>query len=151
LSSEKITHVLNGVLQAVATVVPVPSAPQKPTMISEPIAKAELGVLIGLTGDVRGRLFFGSSSQTFSKLGESMFGMPLEGDMLRSFVGELGNMIGGNTAAGIYSKGMMMDITPPTVMEGDFKLYGFKSALVIGVDFDKIGCLQMTVLIDDNE
>ena len=50
-------------------------------------------MLIGITGDVKGLLVLEGNEIVFGGIGEAMFGMPLEGEMLGSFSGELGNMI----------------------------------------------------------
>jgi chemotaxis protein CheX len=49
-----------------------------------------IGVLIGFTGEVKGKLILIGSIPVFSYIGELMFGMPLEGELLESFIGGLG-------------------------------------------------------------
>jgi chemotaxis protein CheX len=151
LSSSKITDLFNGTLQAITSIIPTPVTTEKPVLLAEAVLQPELGVLIGITGDVSGRLILGAESAVFGKLGESMFGMPIEGEMLISFVGEFGNMIGGNTSAGIYQKGINIDITTPTVIQGQYKLFGFKQALEIGMEFDQVGHMRMTLILDEEK
>lgn len=64
-----------------------------------------------------------------SNIGESMFGMLLEGEMLESFAAEFGNMLGGNIANSLAGENALIDITPPTVIVGNTKMYGFHEAI----------------------
>lgn len=64
-----------------------------------------------------------------SKIGEGMFGIPIEGEMLESFAAELGNMLAGNIATSLETENTIMDITPPTVIVGNTKMYGFNEAV----------------------
>src|ERR1700730_8244963 len=108
----------------------------------------EFGVLIGFTGDFKGNLIFKGNPQAFGSLGEVMFGMPLEGDMLRSFAGELGNMVSGGLCTAVFENGICMDISAPTIMEGDSKISGFKKGLELEVNFGEKGCLSLCCLVD---
>lgn len=79
-----------------------------------------------------------------------MFGMPIQGGMLESFAGELGNMIAGNLATNIAGQGTEMDITPPTVLVGKAKLYGFEKALSLPIGFPEIGELRIILMMEVN-
>ena len=67
-----------------------------------------------------------AEKEMISKIGEGMFGMPLQEEMLESFAGELGNMLAGNMSTSISQKGFIIDITPPTVIIGHSKFSGFE-------------------------
>ncbi|OEH92980.1 chemotaxis protein CheX [Bacillus solimangrovi] len=150
--SEKITHVLNGTIDSVNTIIPAKLDISKPSMTTQPLQQSSIGVLIGMTGDVRGRIVIVSDEPTLSNVGELMFGMPLEGEMLQSFTGELGNMLAGNIATNISSKGMTTDITPPTVMVGETKMYGFDRAFRVPVKVEDKGELHIILMLEpDNK
>ncbi len=78
-----------------------------------------------------------------------MFGMPLEGEMLESFTGEFGNMIAGNLCTAVGQENLEIDITPPTVMVGNTKLYGFEKAFVLPVTIPNIGALTVLLTIEE--
>lgn len=117
-----------------------------PISIEQGLLQSDISVLIGIMGDVQGRLIFEGERQTFSRLGESMFGMPLTGDMLHSFVGEMANMIAGNTSTLLSGKGKHVDITPPTVMVGQMEIYGFKSGVSVSAALDQVGTIRIALL-----
>lgn len=79
-----------------------------------------------------------------------MFGMTIEGEMIESFTGELGNMVAGNLCTVLEKDGLTVDISPPTVMVGTTKFFGFKQAFKLPVILE--GGAQLTVLltVDDN-
>ncbi|MFY0781926.1 chemotaxis protein CheX [Peribacillus simplex] len=52
-------------------------------------------MLIEISGDIRGRIIIEGTNGCMSKIGEGMFGIPIEGEMLESFAAELGNMLAG--------------------------------------------------------
>lgn len=143
-----ITKVLNGTISAVKSVLPFSLDVQKPSFIMQPFEQESISVLIGMTGDVRGRLIIEGTSDCVSKIGEVMFGMPLEGEMLESFAAELGNMLAGNIATSLATDDTIMDITPPTVLVGQTKMYGFNQAINLPVVLEGAGTLHMILMIE---
>jgi chemotaxis protein CheX len=97
---------------------------------------------------LRGRIIIDGEEPAFSKIGEGMFGMALEGEMLESFAGELGNMIAGNLSIYISGQGLQMDITPPTVLVGETKLYGFEKAYSLPVKVAGAGELMIVLMLE---
>jgi chemotaxis protein CheX len=89
---------------------------EEPRIHTENLTTVALGVVIALTGDIRGQLIIKGEHNVFQHIGETMFGMQLEGEMLQSFTGELGNMIAGTLSSNISQSGINMDITPPDVL-----------------------------------
>lgn len=145
---ESVTHVLNGTIESVKTVIPLPLAVGKPSLMTQPLEQTSIGVLIGMVGHVRGRLIIESDDQTFGAIGEAMFGMALEGDMLQSFTGELGNMLAGNLCTIVAKKGLEIDITPPTIIVGQSKLFGFDRAFRVPVTIEGKGEIQIILMVE---
>ncbi|MGG3843788.1 chemotaxis protein CheX [Anoxybacillus kestanbolensis] len=146
---EKITTILNGTIESIRSVIPLTMAIDKPSLFTQPFTQMSISVLIGITGDLRGRLMIEGHETMFGNIGETMFGMPLEGEMLKSFTGELGNMIAGNLATIVSQKGITIDITPPTVLVGQTKIYGFDKAFRVPIHFENKGELQLILTIDN--
>ncbi|ATP39691.1 chemotaxis protein CheX [Solibacillus sp. R5-41] len=148
-TSQHIQTILNGTIHSLKTIIPMNIDVKSPSIITEPYTQQEMGVLIGLIGDLKGRIIIDSTPEIFGAVGSSMFGMPLDGAMLESFTGELGNMIAGNlcTYAGQYE--LELDITPPTVMVGNTKLYGFQQAFNLPATIDGAGDISILYTIDE--
>lgn len=150
-SSKHIQTILNGTIQSLKTIIPLNVTVGAPTITSEPYEQHEMGVLIGIVGDIKGRIILDATPTTFSNIGNTMFGMPLEGEMLESFTGELGNMIAGNLCTNVGQNGLDLDITPPTVMVGHTKLYGFHQAFQLSVTLDGAGEIVILLTIDEED
>lgn len=146
--STHVTTVLNGMISALKSVLPLTIEIQKPDIISQPFTQEAISVLIGTTGDVPGRIVIEGTGFNMSKIGEAMFGMPLEGEILESFAGEFGNMIAGNLATTLSQKDIIIDITPPTVLVGNTKMFGFEKAVCLPIDIENIGTIHVILMID---
>lgn len=118
---------------AVQGVLPQATLQPDSTNHGDAIVLSEFHVVLGFIGDKKGKIIFNGTKEVFKKLGELLFGMPLSDEMLPSFAGEFGNMIGGNFATSLSSNSIVIDITPPTVFEGASKVFGLKEALTYSV------------------
>lgn len=145
--SKIVAELLNGTYVSIKEIVPVKHEMSKPTLVTNGV-HIQYGVMIGITGDVKGQLVLEGSASVFGGIGEIMFGMPLEGEMLHSFSGELGNMIAGRLSTAIANKGINTDITSPTILQGDTKLLGHKQALSVRFVFESIGEMDIYLLLD---
>lgn len=146
--TKNVTEILNGTIESVKAVLPFEVSVDKPSLFTQPFTQHSIGVLIGMTGDIRGRVIIDGEEEIFGKIGEGMFGMVLEGEMLESFAGELGNMIAGNLSTSISAKGFEMDITPPTVLVGQTKVYGFNRAFRLPIHVSNLGVLEIVLAVE---
>ncbi|WP_338451849.1 chemotaxis protein CheX [Niallia oryzisoli] len=146
--TELAAEILQGTIDAVKEVVPFEISMEKPSLFTQPYTQHCIGVLIGMTGDIRGRLIIDGNEETLSKIGEGMFGMTVQGEMLESFAGELGNMIAGKLSTFISQQGFEMDITPPTVLVGQTKIYGFERAFRLPITVNGAGNMIILLMIE---
>lgn len=82
-------------------------------------------ILIGVTGEMRGQVVLSIEEKKACEIASRMMmGMPVTAldDMAISAISELGNMIMGNAATILSTKGIGIDITPPTVCRGAMKI-----------------------------
>lgn len=150
-TSKHIQTILNGTVSSLKTILPLNIEIKSPSISSEPYIQEHMGVLIGIIGDLKGRIIIDGTPAAFGGIGHTMFGMPLEGEMLESFTGELGNMVAGNLCTIVGQSGLDLDITPPTVMVGNTKLYGFQKILRLPAVIENIGDITISLTIDDNK
>jgi chemotaxis protein CheX len=149
-TSKHVQMILNGTITSLTTVIPIKLEVLAPSLIVEPYEQKELSVLIGLVGGIKGRLIIDTSTNVIGTIGQSMFGMSIEGEMIESFTGELGNMVAGNLCTVLEKNGLMLDISPPTVMSGQTKFFGFKQAFKLPVRLEDGGMLTVLLTIDEN-
>jgi len=89
--------------------------------IKEPIfLDNTLIIIIGFTGKIKGQVLIAFEHDIACDIASKMMMMPITemDDIAKSAIGELGNMIMGNTATIFSTQGIIMDITPPTVGTG---------------------------------
>lgn len=142
-----ITDLLNATYKSLKSIVPVHYEMSKPRLLGKSL-ELQFGVLIGVTGDIKGRLILAGHREVFGAIGESMFGMPLDGEMLSSFSGELGNMIAGGISTTIVENDLKTDITAPTIMEGNTRLSGYENAIQVTAEFENIGGMNIYLLLN---
>lgn len=147
--SKYVQQILNGTVQSISTVVPLKTEVAAPSLIKNSYNQTEISVLIGLVGDLKSRIIIDTTLEKVSEIGEIMFGMALEGEMVESFCGELGNMIAGNLCTALEKDDLLLDISPPTVMVGEAKITGFKKAFQLPVVFEDKTAMQVLLTIDD--
>lgn len=77
-------------------------------------------ILIGFTGEMKGQAMIAFSNTIACDVASKMIMMPVTelDELAKSAIGELGNMIMGNTATIFSTKGIAIDITPPTIGRG---------------------------------
>jgi len=147
--SQKMTLTLNATIQSIKLVIPLSIELESPKLI-QGSKSSEMGVEIGIVGDLKGKIVFQAPVQTFSAIGNTMFGMPLEGEMLYSFAGELGNMIAGNISTIIYQGGTQIDITPPNVIKEENNFPELKKGIEIQTTLQDAGQFQILLVIDES-
>ncbi|MCA1063125.1 chemotaxis protein CheX [Rossellomorea sp. AcN35-11] len=148
IKTKSVTDILNSSIEAIKSVIPLSIKTIQPTLLTEPFSQNGIGVLIGITGDVKVRMIIDGEQESFQGLGASMFGMPLEGPMLESFAGEVGNMIAGNLATIITRAGYTVDITPPTIIVGQSNMYGFDKALRLPLTLENAGNFSIILMFE---
>ncbi|WP_245629843.1 chemotaxis protein CheX [Domibacillus robiginosus] len=143
-----IKEVLNCSVEAFKAIVPLELTVGQPKLLNGSFHHHAIGVFIGITGDLPGRIILDGPEEAFARLGEKMFGMPIEGEMVESFAGEVVNMVAGNMGMTLSAKGIKIDITPPTIIVGDSKISGFKQAIELPLSFQDAGDYRLVLNIE---
>ena len=120
---------INPFLMAAGTI--LRDACQMEMSIGKPYVKTtEFGedsviIMIGITGEMRGQVMIAMKTTKACEIASKMMmGMPVPelDEMAMSAISELGNMIMGNAATILSTKGIGIDITPPTLCRGAMKI-----------------------------
>lgn len=147
-TSKNVQMILNGTITSLTNVIPIKLDILSPSLIVQPYEQKQVSVLIGIIGGIKGRLIIDTSNEVINTIGQAMFGMSIDGEMIESFTGELGNMIAGNLCTALEKNGLLLDISPPTIMTGNTKFYGFKQAFLLPVRLEDGGSLTVLLTID---
>ncbi|MDG5786777.1 chemotaxis protein CheX [Evansella sp. AB-P1] len=140
---------INGMIKSVMDIIPTETKVDSPSLIKKEFYKREMGVLIGLTGNLSGQVLIEGDKDAFNFIAQSMYGMALEGEMLESFIGELGNMISGNMITNISKKEISLDISPPTVIVGVSKFTAFENGIQLGVNLSENDKITIVLMIKE--
>lgn len=92
----------------------------KPYIKNPTFFQDTLIILIGFTGEMKGQAMISFDNSIACDVASKMIMMPITqmDELAKSAIGELGNMIMGNTATIFSTKGIAIDITPPTIGTG---------------------------------
>ncbi len=97
----------------------------KPYVKESEFADNSVIIMIGITGEMRGSVIIAMTyEKSLDIASKMMMGMPVTelDEMATSAISELGNMIMGNAATILSTKGVGIDITPPTLCRGNLKI-----------------------------
>lgn len=96
--------------------------------------------IIGLVGDIKGNIIYGITLDNAKKIASKMMmGMPVDdfNEMAQSAISELINMLTANAATNFSQKDVLLDISTPTIIQGDFTANASSEKVVcveIGID-----------------
>lgn len=111
-------------------------------------------IQVGVTGGMKGQFILGFTEQKAKETASvMMMGMPVEelDAMACSALGELGNMIMGNTSTIFSTMNIVFDITPPLSMHGyDLKLQADTTAIRIPILINDTEHLSVYICIHEN-
>lgn len=80
-----------------------------------------VAAIVGLAGDVEGRVLFDMSMKTAVDLASAMNGetLPSLDDLAKATITELANMITAQAVTKLYDLGFKFDLTPPAIITGE--------------------------------
>ena len=121
LSAEIINPFLSAGMQMLNDVAQVATTIGKPTAKEAKFSKDTIVIMIGITGEMKGQVMLAFPNELACKVAGNMCMMEVTemSEIFMSAICELGNMIMGNAATIFSTKGIGIDITPPTICVGD--------------------------------
>ncbi|WP_066192480.1 MULTISPECIES: chemotaxis protein CheX [Gracilibacillus] len=143
-----IKELYNGSVKTIQNIIKTEQHFAAPQLTTKSI-EVKYGVLIGYNGNFKGDLVIQADPSVFREIGGLLYGMSLPDEMLDSFSGELGNMLAGGLSTHLANAGIETDITHPTIMNGVTQLSGFKRALEVMIQYEDIGNMKMSILLND--
>lgn len=123
----------------------------KPYVKETAFADDSVIIMIGITGEMRGQVMIVLSyTKALEIASKMMMGMPVEklDEMSISAISELGNMIMGNAATIFSTKGIVIDITPPTVCRGAMTItQSYAQNICVPIQSDEGLSLELDIAI----
>lgn len=154
MNVEYINPFINVSLNLVETVCNVKASRGQIFIKSSPIMAESVVIIIGIAGEFKGQVFFSMNQGTACKIASAMmFGMEVNAleEMAKSAIAELGNMIMGNVSTEFYNSGIIIDITPPTVLVGNEIAITTKGerTICVPLELENIGKIEIDVAISE--
>lgn len=112
---------------------------QHPYINKDVVLDSNIGVIIGLTGSIKGQVMINIPEDIGRKIASNMMGgIPVAAfdDIAKSAICELGNIIVGNAATGLYDMGLKVDITSPSIIEGKGMTYSVGNQDILTLPFN---------------
>ncbi|GHU46604.1 chemotaxis protein CheX [Spirochaetia bacterium] len=112
-----------------------------------------VAALVGLAGDVEGRVLFDMSKETALNVAGAMNmdTFKVLDEMAKSTIQELANMITAQAVTKLHELGFKFDLTPPALFTGDnmevSSNLGKVEALVVPMEMGEIGIIEVNVAI----
>jgi chemotaxis protein CheX len=107
-------------------------------------------ILIGFTGEMRGQAMIAFENPVACDIASKMMMMPIAemDELAKSAICELGNMIMGNTATIFSTKGIAIDITPPTVGNGTMSFTtSYASNICVPLEYEENKRIEINIAI----
>lgn len=124
----------------------------KPYVKETAFASDSVIIMIGVTGEMRGSVIIALAYNKALEIASNMMmGMPVTelDEMSTSAISELGNMIMGNAATILSTKGIGIDITPPTLCRGNLTItQSYTKNICIPLSGDDI-TIELDVAVKD--
>ncbi len=113
-----------------------------------------VAIIIGITGEFRGQVFFSMDERTACRIASvMMMGMEVNKleEMARSAIAELGNMIMGNVSTEFSNNGIKIEITPPSILAGKDISVSTKGTrtICIPLALETLGKVEIDVALTD--
>ncbi|MDR2510502.1 MAG: chemotaxis protein CheX [Spirochaetaceae bacterium] len=112
-----------------------------------------VAALVGLAGDVEGRVLFDMTRDTALKVAGAMNGgevFPTLNEMAKSTITELANMIAAQAVTKLHELGFKFDLTPPALFVGDNMEIANTlkvEALIVPMELKNIGTIEVNVVV----
>lgn len=138
----------SSVLQAACNITLKPGRPYVRTAAFD---ENSLVISIGVTGQLGGQVLLAFHKNVACEIASRMCMMPIDelNEIALSALSELGNMILGNAATVLSTKNVVIDITPPMIIHGNFqmdRMYAQNICIPMTFDNDKLIEIDISII-----
>lgn len=153
ISADYINPFLIAATKVLKDMVMIDAKVGKPYTKEAVIADHALLIMLGVTGEMSGQVILSFDNNVALDIASKMCMMPINDldDLSKSAICELCNMILGNTATVFSTKGIGVDITPPTMCTGSVKFTNnFAANICIPLVYGEGNTIEINVAIKGN-
>lgn len=122
----------------------------KPYVKTTSFDDTSIVICLGVTGQLGGQVLLALQKAVALDIASRMCMMPVSelDELSKSALSELGNMILGNAATVLSTKNVIIDITPPSIVQGNFsieRIYAQNICVPMTYDGDKLIEFDITI------
>ncbi|MDR3091968.1 MAG: chemotaxis protein CheX [Clostridiales bacterium] len=155
MKSEHINPFIQGAQTVFSTVCAERPKLGKPKLKKLPYKQDDVAIRLGIVGGLKGDVVYNMKEETAKALASKMmmgFAVETFDDMAKSAVCELTNMISGSTCTLLSGQGFAADITPPSVLTGQFEFAAASSVkdgiVSIPLQFQSGDVVEMDICVE---
>ncbi len=125
----------------------------KPRVRTEGYKDDSIVIMIGVTGEMQGHELLVFMNVFAVSIASKMMYVEVTAldEISRSAICELGNMIMGNAATAFSAKNIGIDITPPSMCEGNFTVSGVVSNMTIPIIINDTDCVELDLCVKQED
>lgn len=150
INAEYINPFLIAAAKVLKDMVMVDAKMGKPYLKDTDFKDDSLLVMLGVTGEMKGQVILDFSHEVALDIASKMCMMPMTelNELAKSAICELGNMILGNTATVFSTKGIGVDITPPTMCQGNVSFTSsYASNICVPLIYEEGRAIEINVAV----
>lgn len=119
----------------------------KPYIRDKNIDDDNVIIMLGITGQIRGQVMIIMNRLAACDIASKMIMMPVEqiDELSGSAICELGNMILGNAATVFSTKGIAIDITPPSLCVGNMSFMSTSQSICVPLSYDDSKMIELNI------
>ena len=117
-----------------------------------PVPSNEMSIVIGINGFIQGQVVYSLKAHTAQRFVQAMVpeGTRITEDILKASLGELTNIITGQTTIELSGKNRILHITPPTIIIGKNNIVNFVKLRTIAVELgSRFGTIEINIAIKE--
>lgn len=126
----------------------------KPALVSSPITEEPVCILVGTTGELRGQVVLSFTKEIALDISQRMMmgmGSGVFDELAKSALQEIGNMTMGTFSTLLSQQDIIIDITPPALIEAEsIKLSGDKGIKLQLIDDTNSIVVNLTIMLKEN-
>ncbi|MBR1567660.1 MAG: chemotaxis protein CheX [Lachnospiraceae bacterium] len=121
----------------------------KPSIRSGSYTNDSIVIMIGVTGEMQGQVLLVFKKEVALTIASKMMFMEVTqlDEISTSAICELGNMIMGNASTVFSTKNIGIDITPPTMCEGNFTVSGAVANMCIPIYINDTDFVELDLCV----
>ncbi len=124
----------------------------KPYVKTTSFDESSVVISLGVTGQVSGQVLIALRNDAACDIASRMCMMPITqmDDLSLSALSELGNMILGNAATLLSTRNIYIDITPPSIIQGNFYIgSSFAQNICVPLTYDKDKVIEFDISLKE--